>query len=215
MTGKEIYRRWAPAGARWVDWVRPVPFVLMSDSFRANTVYNFTVPEINYINQSDAKTVVIIDLPSYESVNEGLALARLGFRPVPLYNGTKEPEGAMALVDNHAIESALAWGVLELEQTEIASDAPPAFLLDSNRLHRFKMSISVFDNSWDIYDQDMPSADYFLENGIDRIIVRGRKIQKDVKKILYKFQQKGISIFFTEGYESPREVIIKDDKVRR
>lgn len=27
MTGKDVYKIWAPVGARWVDWVRPVPFV--------------------------------------------------------------------------------------------------------------------------------------------------------------------------------------------
>lgn len=27
MTGKEVYKIWAPFECRWTDWVRPVPFV--------------------------------------------------------------------------------------------------------------------------------------------------------------------------------------------
>ena len=27
MTGKDIYKIWAKEGAKWVDWVRPVPFI--------------------------------------------------------------------------------------------------------------------------------------------------------------------------------------------
>lgn len=215
MTGKDIFKIWAPVDAKWTEWVRPVPFVSLDDSSRKNTVYNFIIPKINYISKPLTDTAIIIDLPGYESISEGLALAQIGFRPIPLYNGTNEQKGAMALVDNHAIASALIWGVAELKKIEIGSNASPVFLLDSNRTHRFKMSSSVFDNSWDIYDQDMPSAEYFMNNGINKIIVRSEKVQKDLNKILYKFQQKGITIFFTEGYERPREVMIKHGKIRR
>ena len=27
MIGKDLYRTYAPDGAKWVDWIRPVPFV--------------------------------------------------------------------------------------------------------------------------------------------------------------------------------------------
>lgn len=27
MLGRDVFKIWAPVGARWVDWVRPVPFV--------------------------------------------------------------------------------------------------------------------------------------------------------------------------------------------
>lgn len=51
----------------------------------------------------------------------------------------------------------------------------------------------------------------FLKNNINQIIVRGEKIQKDLKKILYKFQEKGIKILFTNGYEEPK--LVKIDKI--
>lgn len=215
MTGKDAFKVWAPAGARWTEWVRPVPFIAISNYLEIGGVYNFEIPFVNYISEPHTDTAVIIDIRSYDSIKEGLALAKLGFRPIPLYNGTNEQEGAMALVDNHAIGSALIWGALELKKIEITPNAPPVFLLDSNRTHRYKMNVSVFDNSWDIYDQDMPSAEYFLSNEMNKMIVRGEKIQKDLMKILYKFQRKGITILFTNGYETPKEVVIKKPSRRR
>src|SRR5699024_2566784 len=97
----------------------------------------------------------------------------------------------------------------ELRNIQISNDAPPAFLLDSNRMNRFKMSPSIFDNSWDIYGQDLPSAEYFLKNGIDTTIVRGEVIQKDLAKILYKFQLKGIKVFLVDNFEKIKKVHIK------
>ena len=210
MTNKDIFKIWAPAGAKWVDWVRPVPFISIDDELKTYESYNFTIPDLNYISEVSADTAIIVDLPSYNSVMEGLALAKLGFRPIPIYNGINEQEGAMANVNNQTIEIALVWGAMELSKIEISKEAPPVFLLDSNRMHRYKMSPSIFDNSWDIYHQDMPSAEYFLKNGINKIIVIGeKKIQKDLRRIFYKFQKLGMKIFFTEGFEEAKEVKIK------
>ena len=209
MTGRDVFKIWAPVGAKWVDWVRPVSFIGINNTLKVYEVCDFTIPNINYIKQLALDTAIIVDLSSYEGVKEGIALAKIGFRPIPLYNGTNEQEGSMPLVDNHAIEYALRWGAVELEKINIANDTAPVFLLDSNRMHRLKMNPSVFDNSWDIYPQDIPSAEYFLKNDIKKIIVRGNAIQKDLGKILYKFQKEGIKILFTTGYEEPREIKIK------
>ncbi len=215
MTGKDIYKIWAPSGVRWTDWVRPVPFVFIKDLSKTNSAYNFTIPSINYLNKLPVNTAVIVDLPGYNGISEGLALAQIGFRPIPIYNGTMEQEGAMALVDSHVVERALIWGASELAKIKILPDALPAFLLDSNRTHRFKMNEAIFDNSWDLYDQDMPSAEYFLTHGIHNIIVRSESIQKDLTKILYKYSQKGIRILFTKGYEAPKEVKVKKPSKRK
>lgn len=215
MTGREAFKLWAPAGARWVDWVRPVSFVTNDGSHGPNSAADFTVPSILYVAKPQENAALIIDMPGYDSVKEGIALARLGFRPVPLYNGTTAQDGAMALIDTHAIESTLRWGALELEKISLVKNAQPAFLLDSSRMHRYKMSISVFDNSWDIYDQDMPPAEYFLAHGITRIIVRADTIQRDLSRILYKFQKKGITILFTNGYDKPKVVTIKKPPRKR
>lgn len=215
MTGKEIYKIWAPSDARWTDWVRPVLFVSIKDSHRSSIAYNFMIPSIHYFSKLPANTAIIVDLPGYHSINEGIALAGMGLRPIPLFNGTNEQTGAMALVDNHVIEDALIWGAAELEQLTILPGALPVFLLDTNRTHRFKMNVSVFDNSWDLYDQDLPSADYFQNHGIHNMIVRSEKIEDDVAKILYKFSGKGIKIFFTNGYEIPKEVKVRKPGKRK
>ena len=212
MNGKKFYKKWVPIGARWVEWVRPVPFIAMNDEIQTSMIFNFCIPKVNYLAEVSADTAVFVDVPSYEGVEEGLALAKLGFRPIPLYNGTKEPEEAMALINTQGIESALRWGALQLEKIAISNDAPPAFLLDSNRMHRHKMNSSVFDNSWDLYHQDIPSAEYFLTQGIDKIVVHGEKVQRDLSTIFYKFQVKGMTIFITNGFEKPKAVVIKKNR---
>ena len=209
MTGKDIYKVWAPVGAKWVDWVRPVPFVAIDNCTEVHEVCDLTIPKINYINKLIEDTAIIVDIASYESIRDGLALAKIGYRPIPLYNGTTEQNGAMPIINNHAIEIALTWGAMELEKIKIENSAPPAFLLDSNRTHRYRMDTSIFDNSWDIYDQDVPTAEYFLKNGINKIIVRGEVVQRYLCRILYKFQMKGIKILFTDGFEEPKEIKIK------
>lgn len=209
MTGKDFYKIWAPIGAKWVDWVRPVPFVGINENLKIYEIENFTIPQINYIQNPTTDTAIIIDLPENNSIKEGLGLAKFGFRPIPIYNGTDQQDGAMATVDNKSIKIGLIKGALELQKMEIDKNAPPAFLLDSNRMNRYKMNLSVFDNSWDIYAQDLPSAEYFLKNGINKMIVRGEAIQTDLQKILYSFQQKGISIYLTNGYENIQKISLK------
>ena len=209
MIGRDIYNIWAPKGVKWIQWIRPVPFVAINEDFKAYDICDFTIPNITYINELPLNTAIIVDLSDDEGIKEGIGLAKLGFRPIPVYNGTEPQEGAMATVDNNVIEFGLIKGAMELQKITIANDAPPAFLLDSNRMHRYKMDESVFDNSWDIYPQDLPSAKYFLENGIDKIMVVGEKMQKDLKKILYKFQKDGIKISFVKRYEEPKEMVIR------
>lgn len=213
MTGKEVYKIWAPFDVKWIDWVRPVPFVQIDDEdFKIYRNGNFNIPKINYIKELEENIAIIVDLPEHYSINDGVALAKLGYRPIPVFNGTAETKGAKATVNNHAVESGLIWGGIELQKLNLKQDAPPVFLTDSNRLDRHKLDISIFDNSWDLYHQDLPSAEYFLKNGIDKIIVRGNSFNKDLKKILYRHQEKGMKIYFTEGYNEPEEVKLKKVK---
>ena len=209
MTNRDIFKIWAPIDAKWTDWVRPVPFISINNGFEVHDYGNFKIEEIKYVSNLLLDTAIIVDMPSYEGIKEGIALAKIGFRPIPLYNGADEQKGAIATNNNNEIETGLIWGAIELKKVNIDNNASPAFLLDSNRTNRYKMDISVFDNSWDIYDQDMPTAKYFLDNGINKIIVRANSIQRDLKKILYKYQKNGIKIFYTNGYDEPKQVKVK------
>lgn len=211
MIGKEIYKIWAPFGAKWTDWIRPVPFTQLNN-VKSEEYFNNYIPKINYIEDSKADIGIIIDLPSYESVNEGIALAKLGFRPIPIYNGTNGQAGAIATVDNTALELSLIWGAVQLKNIVLDDNGPPAFLLDSNRTNRFKMSEKVYDNSWDVCSQDMPTAKFLLNNGIKQIILRSNIIRKDIAKILYGYQKEGLTIFHTDGYVAPKVIKIKKPK---
>lgn len=215
MNCKEIYRIWAPFDSEWAKWVRPVQFIGVNEKI---TVYDHKkdlgktisyIPNILKKIKNIKEYAIIIDLPGLESIEEGLNIARLGFRPIPLYNGTDEQLGAIPTVDNKEIKIGLIKGSEIIKNMKIEKDAPPAFLLDSNRMNRHKMNESIFDNSWDIYAQDMPSAEYLLNNGICKIIVICEKLQKDLKKILYKFQKKGIKIYLSSMYDESKEIKIR------
>ena len=94
MTVKDIYKIWAPVGKKWVDWVRPVPFVELCEYTEIYSYPDFFIPAIDYVDSECDDTAIIVDLPGMDSVKEGLALAKLGFRPIPSYNGTARQQGA-------------------------------------------------------------------------------------------------------------------------
>ena len=96
-----------------------------------------------------------------------------------------------------------------LKNININNNANPAFLLDSNRTNTYRSNESIFDNSWDLYGQDIPSVEYFKKNGIKKIIVVGVKIQRDLRKIFFKFQDEGIEFYYTNGYLKPEKVVLK------
>lgn len=208
MTDKELYRIWAPLGKKWIDWVRPVPFVEIHEYSKQYNVTTFVLPEPELSREIFADAAVIVDLPGAESVEMGLALAGKGYRPIPAFNGTIEQPGARTTVDNQSVGMALMSGANQLLNMEIPEDALPAFLLDSNRLHRFRIDVNVFDNSWDIYAHDLPSAEYLLQNGIRKVVVMSDRISRDLKKILYGYQKKKIEIYLQKEYSEPKKVTI-------
>lgn len=204
MTNKEIFRAWAPLHKRWVDWVRPVPFVAMKDGYGSFRPVNLVLPCLSSLDPEDFSTAVIVDLPGTQSVEAGILLAQRGFRPIPIYNGVMTQNGARATTDNHAVLSALAWGAESLTGIQIKDDAPPVFLTDANRLQRYKLDSAVYDNSWDVYHQDLPTEEYFLKNGISKILVIGNSLSKDLKLIFRGYPKKKLSIYWTNGYEKPK-----------
>lgn len=208
MTGKELFQIWAPTGKKWVDWVRPVSFVALQECTRQYSMSGFSVMPATYLSKDCLDAAILVDLPGAESVKEGLALAKVGFRPIPIYNGTIEQSGARATADNQVISIALQMGANELSKIDIPENALPAFLMDKNRLHRYKMEEAIFDNSWDVYPQDIPSAEYLWENGIRRVIIVSDTLSRDIKKLMYDYQKKKIAIWLTKGYEPPKKITI-------
>jgi hypothetical protein len=209
MTNKEIYKVWAPEGAEWTEWVRPVPFVFMNNYNDKDEIHDFKVENIYCSIEDMNNAAIIIDMPEYESIEVGISLIKYGYRPIPVFNGVIEQDNSITTTNNHAFVSALTWGALELQRNNIKNDALPAFLLDRNRKMRYKMNPSVFDNSWDIYGQDLPSADYLKNHNIKNILIIGDFIQVDLKRILCKYQKEGLHIYYTDGYSDVKPIRLK------
>ena len=207
MTEKEIYRIWAPFGKKWTDWVRPVAFVENHLYDRGYYLGEEELLPVLFQETCEKDTAFIVDMPGAESVYMGLALAKLGYRPIPVYNGTIEQNDAGAKVDNISVGKALRQCADTLQGISFEEDAPPVFMTDSNRLNRFRKNRTWFDNSWDLYPQDLPSGDYLQKNGIRKVVIVGNKVTRDLKKILYRYQKKGIEIYRVKEYE--KQVKIK------
>ena len=211
-TGKNAFRIWTPSDSVWSGWVKPIPFVMYDlENQCSSLVTPLKIPQLLYTNEVRANTAMMVDLHDISAIEEGIALAQLGYRPVPVYNGTCPPCGSIALIENRGIMNALVMGAKLLENIEFSNFALPTFLLDSNRVFRCRKNSPIFDNGYDIYAQDLPSADFFIKQQISKIIVRCNNhfINDDIKIILYKYQQKGIKIFSCCGYEKEKEVSIK------
>lgn len=206
MTNKECYKIWAPFNKKWVDWVRPVPFININDKQKFQPIINLN--NLSFIDKNDKSIAIIIDLPGTDSIEIGLILAKFyNYRPVPIYNGTITQKGARATTDNSSIANALVWGAEILKGLKITDDANPVFLTDKNRLQRCRIDKSIFDNSWDIYHQDLPTEDYFLKNGITKILIISDSFSKDLKKIFKNYPYKKIDILLTDGYEQPKIIM--------
>ena len=205
MRGKEIYKIYAPNGAKWTDWVRPVPFVAI-DTYNRKPIADWMERKAMFLKNYQQDTAIFVDLPGKESIELSIDLAYKGYRPIPIFNGTDEQPGSQATTDTYLIESCLINGSEKLKNIKLDNNATPAFLLDSYRTNRYRAKESIFDNSWDLYKQDIPSAEYFKQNGITKIIIVGDEIQRDLKKIFLKFQEKGIDIYITDGYTFPKKV---------
>ena len=214
MDGKELYKIYAPAGAKWVEWIRPVPFVAIN-TYSREPIGNWSNRKVMFLEKYEKNTAIFLDLPGMESVELGISLASIGYRPIPLFNGTNGQKGAKATNDTRLIESSLINGGQILKNIKVENDANPAFLLDSYRTNRYRVSEAIFDNTWDLYGQDIPSVEYFKQNNITKIIVVGNDVQKDLKKIFLKFQDAGIEFYLTDGYLQPKKVKLEKTLIER
>lgn len=212
--GEEIYKCWAPEGAVWSPWVKPVLFTQMGVA-PATGVPPVVEPEVGWaplpeaveLNAAESagyrdpgliagagtRTALILDLPGAQAVATGLALARLGYRPVPLFNTCPGPKAVLEL---DAVVSGLRAGAQLLPGLALRPDAPPAFLLDHGRLSGVPSSGS-FDNRWMVFPQDFPSSRFLREQRVARVVlVRGRSIQgeQDLDHVLRRWQVEGLAL---------------------
>ena len=221
MTNIEVYKTWAPNNAEWTQWAKPVMFANMTSPARTDEQFSINIPEIKWLDFYSQNTAIIVDLPSEKSVEETLALAQIGYRPVPLYNGVCKTNIINMIVNTICLSKALYEGAKLLPAMNIKNDAPPVFMLDSGRMKNWYKTPGMYDNRWCVFPQDMPSASFLLKQKINKIIVRTEKtpsyfnkvfyednILNDLTHILFRYQTAGIKIHLSCGNDTVNEFIV-------
>lgn len=183
-----MYEIWAPADSPWSVWAKPVLFTYAAFT---NSTPTPDLPTTGNIHARDY--AVIVDLPGQSSVLLGLALAQIGFQPVPLYNAT---HGSSALVNMERVADQLAWGAELLEQVRRRPNAPPVFLMNSDRNDNpmGAQAPGRFDNRWCVVPQDMPSAEFLIANNIREVLLVSDTVRDDLAHILHRYQKAGIAL---------------------
>jgi hypothetical protein len=190
---EEAFAIWAPDGALWSEWAKPMAFVQAGDMMAADPVPDSALP--GWPGPDERGSIVIVNLPGAAAVYAGLSLAERGFRPVPLFNGT---DGPAAVVDVSVIARVLAGGAARLKRTVIAANAPPAFLIDSRRGGTADaVRPGAYDNRWVVLPQDFPSGALVASRGFTTaaLIQDGTlAIPEDLAHVLRRWQESGIRI---------------------
>ncbi len=195
MDRRDIYRAWAPDTSPWSDWAKPVSFIGLS-AVDADETTDPALADLPWAPSAGPGVALVVDLPGGEAVDVGLALARRGFRPVPLFNGCPGPRlGAAALVNTAPIEDALRAGAPLLARLDLPPDAPPAFLLDATRRAEGSAVLpGRFDNRWCVVPQDLPSAARLAQAGVRRVLVRAPAVAGDLAHVLHAYQRAGLPL---------------------
>ena len=136
-----------------------------------------------------------IDLPGRQSLLAGLALAARGYRPVPLYNACS---GISAVVPMEPILDLIARAATYLAGLFLPDDAPPAFLLDADRLRgSVPPAPGRFDNRWLVFPQDFPSANFLRSRAVHSVLLvqaQADQPQSDLGHVLLRWQQAGLPL---------------------
>jgi len=201
----QTYGIWAPADAVWSPWVKPVLFAFVDGLFDEPTPRKVQFETGGLPPAGPA--AIVLDLPQEDGVLCSIALARMGYRPVPLYNAMPFPFNERmnppssrqpSTVDVEPILAALVREASALQTIRLPSNAPPVFLLDADRrVARRDPTPGVFDNRSVCFTTDFPSAKFLLDHGIQTAIVvqENANFARDLLQTLVEWQQGGIQVF--------------------
>jgi hypothetical protein len=201
-----IFEAWAPRHGLWTPWAQPILFAHV-DAVEGTRL----VPKPTWVRRellrapgevatyrstaNGGSTAVVVDLAGVEGVAVGLALADIGFRPVPLYNALPSPESVVPMYD---VVRAIIAGAEVLTERPPAPQAPPAFLLDARRAGPGRLPrAGQFDNRSLAFETDFPSATTLRKAGVvDVVLIQsGRDTPApDLERTLAIWQDAGISI---------------------
>lgn len=232
MTPEEVYEIWAPADSIWSPWAIAVPFAQMI-CVEEDREPDFSETErVSALFEPSADLAMVVDLPGFEAITLGLALALKGFRPVPVIDGSPGPgvtglsgswmDGATlhaefsgTAVDMRQMLRAICRGASLLRGLRIARNASPVFLLDAMRTAEGRaIGDEVFDNRWKTFPQDYPSARFLQEHGIGRVVLLQERIgqpREDLSHVLTRWQEAGIQLEVHGASEggSPQKLSVK------
>ncbi len=111
------------------------------------------------------ETALVVDLPGRDSIAFGAGVADAA-RLVPIFDNYPHPLGVTP--SQETLASMLYYASeTDAKQAALAPDAPPVFLLDSNRLANYTDSDAQFDNR---YLARLPSAQNLQERGIKSVL---------------------------------------------
>jgi hypothetical protein len=226
MDMQQLFETWAPPDSVWSRWAKPALFAETA----ASTVIPGVIPgagpglpetppppaspreETRLRVLEDTATAFILDLPGAQSVELGLALARAGYRPVPLFNTADHPA---AVVSVRPILDQLKAGAEEVRRLPSRPGAPPAFLLDSGRGAGLP-GPGKFDNRWIVFPQDFPSATFLVSQGVRRVVLLQPRTpadqpQEDLAHVLRRWQEAGVEIYLQDPSidEPPRPLTVQ------
>ncbi|MFN7919807.1 MAG: hypothetical protein U0Q16_06900 [Bryobacteraceae bacterium] len=212
----EAYDVWRPRASLWTPWVKPVLFAFLDE------VQPGASPDSTFLRKWDVPleqaTAIVVDLPAAEGVIAGLALARVGYRPIPVYNACPFPlydpeavsQSILAIgyadvpvaVDVIPIMRAILRGTEALRECSLAQNAPPVFLVDRNRAGHGRPDIDWFDNRSFVSAADFPSADFLKQRGIHRVIVvgPGGDPGRDLTSVLIAWQSAGLEFSYQDAW---------------
>lgn len=216
MTREEVFLAWAPQDSIWSPWVLPVPFAQLNCLDFIHPAADGQVPSMpGWITDGErAGQAYVVDIPGRDAMKFGLALAGFGVRPVPVIDGSpgagdfyfsQEAEVSTeprwhpnVVVDMSELLRALCQGAAMLKDIPLSPVAMPAFLLDADRrLGHRPPQPGMYDNRWQVFAQDFPSARFLLERGVRRVLlVQERKGQprEDLAHVLLRWQEGSIAI---------------------
>ncbi len=166
-------------GSAWMPYFVPTLIQsLQSESLRSQMMPIFTPDMLAAYGRGQAiasdflsnaqnpnETAIIVDLPGRESIAFGAGLASAA-RLVTTFDNFPHPLGVTP--SQETLAAMLYYtGEIQAKQSALSSDAPPAFLLDSNRLADYKDADAQFDNR---YLAKLPSVDKLKERGVKSIL---------------------------------------------
>jgi hypothetical protein len=201
----EVFEAWAPSGGRWTPWAKAIVFAHVDGVVgELPSAPSWAVPELFSVDARGAdyrtsagarRAAIVLDLPGAEGVSAAVALARCGWRPVPLYAALPSAD---AVVPMYEIVRALLAGAEELRRMTVPADAPPAFVLDARRAGHSSMARpGSFDNRSGVFTTDVPSASRLREAGMTEVVLVQEGIdapRSDLARVLAGWQKAGIAL---------------------